>query len=157
MAGIVEEVTAADDRRHGEAHLSEFISLNEMIEKTKEVCPEGTAIPSSSLVRLQFVPRNPYSHAALNFTSKLKVQYKIQRRQLRLSHIDAHFCNATFVTFAFNLNQPNGRKNIFMMKSSRKENARFVCVYGPPATSNKCCRQLSYRLVCHSRSIIKWL
>ena len=40
MAGIVEEVTAADDRRHGEAHFSEFISLNEMIEKTKEVCPD---------------------------------------------------------------------------------------------------------------------
>ena len=96
MAGLVEEVTAADDRRYGEAHLSAFISLNEMIEKTKEVCPEGTAIPSSSLVRLQFVPRNPYSHAALNFTSKLKVQYKIQRRQLRLLHIDAHFCNAQF-------------------------------------------------------------
>lgn len=67
-----------------------------MIEKTKQVCPEGTDIPSSSLVRLQFVPRNPYSHAALNFTSKLKVQYKIQRRQLRLAHVDAHFCNAQF-------------------------------------------------------------
>ena len=96
MAGIVEDITAADDRRHGEAHLSEFISLNEMIAKTKEVCPEGTAIPSSSLVRLQFVPRNPYSHAALNFTSKLKVQFKIQRRQLRLAHLDVHFCNAQF-------------------------------------------------------------
>ena len=37
---------------------------------------------------------NLYSHAALNFTSKLKVQYAIQRRQL--AHVDAHFCNAQF-------------------------------------------------------------
>ena len=94
MEGVVENITAADDRRHGEAHLSEFISLDEMIRKTTNACPEGTHIPSKSLVRLQFVPRNPYCHTALNFTSRLKVQYKIQRRQLRVSHVDSHFCNA---------------------------------------------------------------
>lgn len=97
MESVVESITAADDRRHGECHLSEFISLEEMIKKAKLSCPEGTLVPSKSLVRLQFVPRNPYSHTALNFTSKLKVQYKIQRRQLRVSHIDSHFCNAQFL------------------------------------------------------------
>jgi len=51
MSGIVEEVTAVDDRRHG--------TLNEVIEKTKENCLEGTEIPSKDLVRLQFTPRNP--------------------------------------------------------------------------------------------------
>ena len=47
-----------------------------------------------SLVRLQFAPRNPYAKTAQNFTSRLNVQYKIQRRQLRLSHRDEHYCNA---------------------------------------------------------------
>jgi hypothetical protein len=30
----------------GTAHLSEFISLEELVEKTTKSCPEGTAIPS---------------------------------------------------------------------------------------------------------------
>lgn len=91
---IVEEITAADERRHNIAHLSEFVSLDEMIEKAEQNCPEGTPIPSRSLVRLQFSPRNPYTHSALNFTSKIKVQYKIQRRQLRSAHPDDHYCAA---------------------------------------------------------------
>lgn len=65
-----------------------------MIEKAEQQCPEGTSILSKSLVRLQFSPRNPYIHAALNLTSKRKVQYKIQRRQLRSAHPDDHYCTA---------------------------------------------------------------
>ena len=63
-------MSAADERRHNIAHLSEFISLDEMIYKALQQCPDGTPIPSKSLVRLQFFPRNPYSHAAVNFTSQ---------------------------------------------------------------------------------------
>lgn len=96
LAGIIEERTASDDRRHGTAHLSEYLSLRDLIEKTTEQCPKDTPVPSKSLVRLQFTPRNPYSHAALNFTSRINVQFKIQRRQLRLSHEDIHFCNAQY-------------------------------------------------------------
>ena len=96
LSGIVDNISAADDRRHGIAHMSEFISLDEMIMKAKEACPEGSPIPSKSLVRLQFAPRNPYSKVALNFTSRLQVQYKVQRRQLRVSHPDDHFCQAQF-------------------------------------------------------------
>ena len=46
------------------------------------------------MVRLQFSPRNPYTHAALNLTSKIKVQYKIQKRQLGSVHPDDHYCAA---------------------------------------------------------------
>lgn len=67
------------------------------MQKTKERCADPeTPTSSKSLVRLQFAPRNPYCHAALNFTSKINVQYKIQKRQLRNFHMDAHFCNAQF-------------------------------------------------------------
>jgi hypothetical protein len=92
----VEEVTAADERRHGSAHLSAWISLSDMMEKAKQSCSVDTPIPSKSLVRLQFAPRNPYAKTAWNFTSKIDVQYKIQRRQLRLTHPDEHYCNAQF-------------------------------------------------------------
>ena len=96
LEDVVEEYTAADERRHNIAHMSEILSLNDLIRQTKERCPEGTNIPSAALVRLQFTPRNPYSHAALSFTSKIKVQYKVQRRQLRITHKDDHYCNALF-------------------------------------------------------------
>ena len=97
MRDIVEDITAADERRHREAHLSEFLSLEDLMLKTKERCTDpDTLIPSKSLVRLQFAPRNPYCHTALNFTSKIALQYIVQQRQVRASHVDAHFCNAQF-------------------------------------------------------------
>jgi hypothetical protein len=72
------QVTAADERRHGVAHLSEWLSLADMVEKVKERCPDGTDIPSKALVRLQFAPRNKYTQRALSFTGRFQLQYKIQ-------------------------------------------------------------------------------
>ncbi|XP_062616566.1 uncharacterized protein LOC134278262 [Saccostrea cucullata] len=94
LQDALEDITAADDRRHGNAHLSEFISVSDMIQRAASTCPPGTPVPSASLVKLQFAPRNPYCQGALNFTSRLNVQFKIQRRQLRTTHPDSHFCNA---------------------------------------------------------------
>ena len=95
----VESVSAADERRHGACHLSHWISLDDMISQTAAACPENTLIPSKSLVRLQFTPRNAYTHSALNFTSRIPVQYKVQRRQLRVMHPDQHYCAAQFKYF----------------------------------------------------------
>lgn len=92
----IDSVVAADDRRHGVAHIAEWISLRELVERTAARCPPGTPIPSKELVRLQFAPRNPYSHAALSFTGKIQVQYKIQTRQLRVQHPDDHYASAQF-------------------------------------------------------------
>jgi len=94
LGRVIEEVTAADERRHNVAHMSEWLSLKDLMNRAVELCPENTPIPSPSLVRLQFTPRNPYIHTALNFTSRFEVQYKIQRRQLRLFHEDDHYCAA---------------------------------------------------------------
>ena len=68
-----------------------------MINEAKKLCPDNTPIPSKSLVRLQFTPRNPYLHSAINFTSRIPVQYKVQRRQLRAQHEDDHYCAAQFL------------------------------------------------------------
>lgn len=91
---VVNEVMAADERRHGEAHLAHWISLPDLIHQAACKCPPNTAIPSKALVRIQFTPKNPYSQAALQFTSRFPVQYKIQVRQLRASHPDNHFVAA---------------------------------------------------------------
>ena len=90
----VEQMTAANDRRHGVAHMSEWLSLRDLVDKVAAACPAGTPIPSKALVRLQFTPTNPYTRTALSFTSKIPVQRKIQRRQLRAQHPDSHYCNA---------------------------------------------------------------
>ena len=100
---LVEDKSAADDRRHGTgvAHLSEWISLDDMITQAAKECPTGTPIPSKSLVRLQFAPSNPYTLRAQNFSSKVGVQYKVQRRQLRAQHPDNHYCAALFKYLKF--------------------------------------------------------
>ena len=79
---MAEGIAAADERRHGAGvtHLFQWISLSDMIEKATKECPPGTPIPSKSLVRLQFAPTNPYSRLALRFTSKVPIQYKIQKK-----------------------------------------------------------------------------
>lgn len=76
LGELIEEYTAADDRRHNIAHMLEILSIKDLINQTKERCPDDTPVPSAALVRLQFCPRNPYSHAAMTFTSKIPVLYK---------------------------------------------------------------------------------
>lgn len=80
FAEVINEVMAADDRRHGEAHLAPWTSLRDLMAQTAEHLDENTPIPSQSLIRIEFTPKNPYTHSALRFTDKFNVQYKIQRR-----------------------------------------------------------------------------
>lgn len=96
LCELAEGIAAADERRHGAgvAHLSQWISLADMIEKATKECPPGTPIPSKNLVRIQFAPTNLNSRLALRFTSKVPIQYKIQKRQLRKHHEDDHYCMA---------------------------------------------------------------
>ena len=75
LAEVVGSITAADDRRHGVAHLARWINIQEMISEAANMCPVDTPIPSAALVRLQFAPRNAYTHRALSFTSRIQVQH----------------------------------------------------------------------------------
>jgi hypothetical protein len=60
LSGIIDEVTAADERRQNVSYMSEWLSLNDLIDRAKCLCPPEAVIPSKALVRLQFAPRNPY-------------------------------------------------------------------------------------------------
>ena len=97
MGEVIEEWVAADERRHGVVHLSQYLSLPNVCEQVK--CPPDTPTPSLDLVRLQFCPKNPAVHATLNFTGRFQVRYKIQLRQLRSSHPDDHYAAALFKYF----------------------------------------------------------
>ena len=59
LAKYVEEITAADERHHGVAHMSEFLSLRDMIERVSERVPHNTPIPSPSTVKVS--KRDGYS------------------------------------------------------------------------------------------------
>ena len=55
-----EEIVAADDQRHGIAHLSHFISVHDLIDQVTKMCPVGTTIPSGSTALFAFTPSNTY-------------------------------------------------------------------------------------------------
>ena len=61
-------------------HMSEWISIKDIIKKVAAKCPEGTPIPSKDLVRLQFTP-------------------KIRTRELRVSQTDDHNCGDLYKYF----------------------------------------------------------
>ncbi|KAG5274658.1 hypothetical protein AALO_G00138720, partial [Alosa alosa] len=92
----LEQITAADERRHGVAHLSEFISVRDLIERVAKKCPPNTPIPSETTVLFAFVPKNAYSNVAKLYKSKVHMKFQVQTRQLRSSHPDDHYCAALF-------------------------------------------------------------
>ena len=49
-----------DDRRHDlVTHLASVVSVHNLWERAKALCPDGTAIPSQEWLRLQFWPTLP--------------------------------------------------------------------------------------------------
>ena len=48
LSEIVEGYTAADERRHNIAHMSQILSARDLIRQTAEQCAEGTKIPSAA-------------------------------------------------------------------------------------------------------------
>lgn len=80
--------------RHGFAHMAQWLPLSDMIKQATDKCPSDTLIPFTMLLRLQFASTTPYTKTAMNFISRLNVQHKIKRRQLRIQHPDDHYCDA---------------------------------------------------------------
>ena len=70
--------------------------MPDLISETAKELPENTPIPSESTVLFSFVPKNIHAKAAKLYASRFPLQFKVQTRQLRVSHIDEHFCAAVF-------------------------------------------------------------
>ena len=92
----MEQLIAADDRRHGIPHMSKFFSVHDLIEKVKARIPEGLPIPSVSIAIHSFAPPNIHAKTAQYHTGKINLKFAIQHRQLHAYHFDAHRCNALF-------------------------------------------------------------
>lgn len=126
----VEEIAAADERRHQVEHMSKFISIKDLIQQVEADLPENTPIPSESTVLFSFVPKNAHRKAAKLYKSRVPLQFKIQSRQLRSSHQDDHYCAAQF-------------RYIREYAVTFKEHVTFLCVddkakvdFGEPGAAN---------------------
>lgn len=95
---FLHENTAVNDRRHGTiTHLALAISIRDFIAQVKVNSGNpGLLTPSEEWVRLQFWPKTPSSKAAMHYTGRLKVKFKIQQRQWRRDHVDSHYAAALF-------------------------------------------------------------
>ena len=61
LANMVKQITTADNRHHRLSHMSEFLSIRDLINQVKEKIPEGSPIPSVSTVIHSFAPPNMYA------------------------------------------------------------------------------------------------
>ena len=89
--------TAVDDRRHSSVtHIAKAISVRDLREKVVERCPSDTPVPSDEWIRLQFSPVCLSSHTSLRYTGRLQVRHRVQQRQWRKQHEDAHYAACLF-------------------------------------------------------------
>ena len=96
METKIDEICAADERRHVVVHLSNFISSRDLIEQITKDCPTGTPIPSEATILFAFTPKNGYIKTTKSYKSQFKLKVKVQSRQLRASHVDDHYCAGQF-------------------------------------------------------------
>ena len=113
LEAIVEDLTAADERRHGVAHMSQFLSISDMIKQVKARVPEGTNIPSESTVIHAFAPPNIHKKTSQYYTGCVQLKHAIQRRQIQAFHTDAHWCSALY-RYLRELAIQNREKCVFM-------------------------------------------
>lgn len=88
---------AAQERRQtSDVFLPVAISVRDLIDKVKVNLPADSEIPSEEWVRLQFLPKNPIAHGAVNYTGRFQVHYRVQSRSLHHDHPDTYYCMAQF-------------------------------------------------------------
>lgn len=92
----LEELKAADERRHGIEHISKYLSVRDLINQVKAKLPDDVPIPSESTVLLAFVPKNAHANVAKLYKGRVPLKMKVQTRQLRASHQDEHYCASIF-------------------------------------------------------------
>ena len=70
-----------DDRCHSTiTHMACAISVRDLINQVKARCPEGTKIPCTSWVQLQFWPKTIHAKSIIHYTGMLDIKFMIQTR-----------------------------------------------------------------------------
>ena len=126
---LIEEETAADEGWHGISHMSQFISICDLIAHVKAKLPKDTPIPSEATVLYSFAPPNMFSKSSQYYTGKINLKHAIQQRHLISFHADSHYCNTLF-------------SYMWEMTIEHKENCLFISCdnkawvdYGEPGTA----------------------
>ncbi|KAK3092298.1 hypothetical protein FSP39_000976 [Pinctada imbricata] len=111
-----EQILSVHERRHGdEMYLPLAISMEDLKESIVKRLPPGTPIPSTETLRLQFSPSNPFAKTAMKYTGLFNVKFRVQTRQARSHHPDAHYAACIFKYM----------KNLCV---KYREDAMFVCM-----------------------------
>jgi hypothetical protein len=97
LGRYLEEKSAVHERREESILFLPFaISVADLISIIKERLPVDAQIPSTSWVRYQFWPSNPYITTSMKYTGRFNVKYAVQRRLLRSQHEDAQYAGWMF-------------------------------------------------------------
>ena len=92
-----EQLLQVNERRHGEElYLPMAISVEDLRDRISARVPEGTLIPSSETLRLQFQPSSSFQKSALKYSGRFNVKFRVQTRLARVSHIDARYVATAF-------------------------------------------------------------
>ena len=73
----IEQFVAVDERRHGVAHMSDYLSIRDLREQVAKNLPDGTPIPSESTVIHSFAPPNMYAKSSQYYTERINLRFTI--------------------------------------------------------------------------------
>ena len=82
METKIDEIFAAEEHRHWVAHLSNFISLRDLIEAITKDCPARTPIPSETTILFVFTPKSVYIKTHKLQKTQFQLKFKVLSRQL---------------------------------------------------------------------------
>jgi hypothetical protein len=87
-----EQTLAVHERRHSEfMYLPFALSVQDLVATIVKRLLAGTPIPSCEWVRLQFWPTDATRNAAMKYSGRFDVKFKVQSRQIRGHHDDQAF------------------------------------------------------------------
>ena len=111
-----EQLLQVNERRHGEElNLPMAISIEELRDQISERVPEGTPIPCSETVRLQFQPNSTFQKTALKYSGRFNLKFRVRTRLARVNHVDAGYVATSF-------------RYLKEFCVSNRENVTFVCL-----------------------------
>ncbi|XP_066928996.1 uncharacterized protein [Clytia hemisphaerica] len=89
-------VTVHERRHTQQLYVAKAVSFRDLRDRVKERVPANTPIPSVKWLRYQFQPINPTTNTAKYYKGRLKIKMMVQKRQVRVHHVDAHYCAASW-------------------------------------------------------------
>ncbi|XP_053395894.1 uncharacterized protein LOC123545597 [Mercenaria mercenaria] len=93
----LDEKSVVHERRQSQTTYMPFaVSVADLRNQSLERLPTDKVAPSMSWIRLNFMPGNPYSNSAMNYTANFNVKHSVQQRLLRAKHPDSGYAFTQF-------------------------------------------------------------